>query len=81
MADAPLLTCQELVEPVTDYREGMPAPSPRVRFEARLAVCPPCVDSVAQIDATVRAAGGLTPEVESTSTTQSPVEPVSRLES
>lgn len=57
--DGEELTCQELVELVTAYREGSLPPSDNARFEAHLAVCPPCVNYVEQIDTTVRALGSL----------------------
>ena len=34
------LTCQELVELVTDYLEDALSPAERVRFEEHLIVCP-----------------------------------------
>lgn len=52
------LTCQELVELVTAYREGVLPTEEHERFEAHLAICPPCVRYVEQIDMTVRALGG-----------------------
>lgn len=36
------LTCQELVELVTEYLEGALPPGKRVRFEQHLAVCLGC---------------------------------------
>lgn len=36
------LSCQDLVELVTDYFEGALAPEERERFEAHLAECPGC---------------------------------------
>lgn len=36
------LSCQELVELVTDYFEGALAPAERARFEAHVAGCPGC---------------------------------------
>jgi predicted anti-sigma-YlaC factor YlaD len=41
MADEPL-TCQELVELVTDYFENALGPGDRARFDAHLAECPGC---------------------------------------
>ena len=56
------MTCQELVELVTEYLEGtMPRPD-RARFEKHLAVCPGCVEYVEQIRQTVRASGRLREE-------------------
>lgn len=54
-----LMTCQELVELVTDYLEGMLPPAECVRFEAHLAVCPGCVTYVEQMRQTIHAVGGL----------------------
>jgi anti-sigma factor RsiW len=56
------LTCQELVELVTDYLEdALPAPE-RARFEAHVAGCEACATYLAQMRATIRltrAANGL----------------------
>jgi anti-sigma factor RsiW len=49
------LTCQELVELVTDYLEGALAPAERERFEAHLGECPGCVAYLGQIHGTVAA--------------------------
>lgn len=62
--DAQPLTCQELVELVTAYRDGALPPEEQQRFDAHLAVCPPCVRYVEQLDQTIRAVGGLCDEVE-----------------
>lgn len=40
--DAPELSCQALVELVTDYLEDRLPPSERARFEAHLGDCPHC---------------------------------------
>lgn len=64
------LTCQELVELVTAYREGVLPSSDRVRFDAHLQLCPPCVHYVEQIDQTVRALGGLNETAEQAPATQ-----------
>ncbi|MBX0330722.1 zf-HC2 domain-containing protein [Oscillochloris sp. ZM17-4] len=53
------LTCQELVEAVTDYLEGALAPEDAARFMRHLDMCPPCHDYVEQIRLTIRLAGGL----------------------
>ena len=47
------LSCQELVELVTDYLEGALAPEEHARFEAHLAECPGCDRYVEQMRATV----------------------------
>jgi anti-sigma factor RsiW len=56
------LTCQELVELVTDYLEGTLPPDLRARFEAHLALCPGCVTYVEQMRETVRLVGRLRAE-------------------
>lgn len=53
------MTCRELVELVTAYRDGVLSARDRDRFDAHLSVCPPCVTYVEQIDATVRTLGTL----------------------
>lgn len=64
------LSCRELVELVTAYHEGALAPDERARFEAHLAICPPCVYYVEQLDLTVRALGGLNTQIEQSQATQ-----------
>ncbi|MGZ3674368.1 MAG: zf-HC2 domain-containing protein [Ktedonobacterales bacterium] len=64
------LTCKELVELVTAYRDGALSPVEHERFEEHLVDCPPCERYVEQIDLTVRAAGGITQEVENGPVTQ-----------
>ena len=56
------ITCQELVELVTEYLEGTLAPETRQAFEAHLAVCPGCVTYVEQMRETVRITGTLSDE-------------------
>lgn len=53
------LTCEELVELVTEYLEGALAPEERSRFELHLAVCPPCQAYLRQLRATLDGAGRL----------------------
>jgi anti-sigma factor RsiW len=53
------LTCQQLVELVTDYLEGALSRADRQRFEQHLDVCPGCVTYVEQIRETIRLTGGL----------------------
>lgn len=53
------LTCQMLVELVTEYLEGTMPPAERARFEAHLAVCPGCVTYVDQMRQTIRTLGAL----------------------
>ena len=52
-ADVEDLTCQELVELVTDYLEDALAPADRARFEAHLAGCPGCDRYVDQMRTTI----------------------------
>jgi anti-sigma factor RsiW len=56
------LTCQELVEIVTDYLEGAMPTDERLRFEEHLVVCPGCEAYVAQMRETIRLAGALREE-------------------
>jgi len=56
------LTCQELVELVTDYLEAeLPAPD-RARFDEHLATCPGCAEYLEQVRTVARLAGRLTEE-------------------
>jgi anti-sigma factor RsiW len=54
-----MLTCQQLVELVSDYLDGCLDPPTRERFEAHVAVCPGCREYVDQLRHTVRALGRL----------------------
>jgi anti-sigma factor RsiW len=47
------LSCQELVELVTDYLEDALAPGERARFDAHLAECPGCDRYLEQMRATI----------------------------
>lgn len=60
------LSCQELVELVTDYLEGSLAPEDRARFEAHLAVCTGCRHYLAQMRHTLAQLGDLPAETIST---------------
>lgn len=51
------LTCQELVELVTDYLEGALSRRQRARFERHLDGCDGCTTYVEQIRQTVRLTG------------------------
>jgi len=53
------MSCQELVELVTDYLLGALDAGERERFEAHLEECEGCVIYVDQMRLTVRAAGTL----------------------
>jgi anti-sigma factor RsiW len=50
------LSCQELVELVTDYLEGTLPPEERARFDAHLAECPGCDRYLEQMRATIELA-------------------------
>ena len=56
------LSCQELVELVTDYLEGALPAELRERFERHIAHCSGCTAYLDQMRATIRATGTLTPE-------------------
>jgi anti-sigma factor RsiW len=56
------LTCQELVELVTEYLEGALPERDRERFEEHLMTCPPCQAHLAQVQETIRIVGSVTPE-------------------
>ena len=51
------ITCQEVVELVTDYLEGAMAPEEVARFEHHLSLCEGCVFYVEQIRMTIEAVG------------------------
>ncbi len=56
------LSCQELVELVTDYLEGALPAEDRARFDAHIEACDGCTRYLAQIQVTVELTGRLTPE-------------------
>lgn len=56
------LTCQEIVELVTEYLEGTMDAGLRAAFEAHLAECEGCSHYLEQIEATIRLAGTIEPE-------------------
>jgi anti-sigma factor RsiW len=56
------LTCQELVELVTEYLEDALTSADRERFEQHLAICPGCVRYVEQLRETIQMSGGLREE-------------------
>jgi len=56
------LSCQELVELVTDYHEGALSWSERRRFEKHLTACDACPRYVQQMRETIRLTGHLRPE-------------------
>ncbi|HMC06608.1 MAG TPA: zf-HC2 domain-containing protein [Solirubrobacterales bacterium] len=57
-----MMTCQELVELVTDYLEGRLDGRQRARFEEHLGECPPCDSYLEQMRETVGALGRIPPE-------------------
>jgi anti-sigma factor RsiW len=56
------LSCQELVELVTDYLEGALAPADAERFEAHVATCDGCGVYLEQLRQVIRASGRLAPD-------------------
>jgi anti-sigma factor RsiW len=57
---ADFITCQELVELITEYLEDTLPSERRLAFEQHIAICPPCRGYLTQIRRTVAAAGELT---------------------
>jgi anti-sigma factor RsiW len=53
------MTCQELVELVTEYLEGALPEGDGARFETHLATCVHCVNYLEQVRITVRVVGHL----------------------
>ena len=53
----PEMPCQELVEVVTEYVEGVMSPIDRARFEAHLEECDPCREYLTQFRTIIAAAG------------------------
>jgi predicted anti-sigma-YlaC factor YlaD len=51
------MRCQEIVELVTDYLEGVLPPADTVRFEAHIADCVWCRRYLEQMRVTIRAVG------------------------
>ena len=51
------LSCQELVELVTDYLDGALPPREHARFEAHLAACTGCARYVEQLRTTIAITG------------------------
>lgn len=56
------LSCQELVELVTDYLEGALSPEEKARFESHIEPCEGCTTYLEQIRTTIELAGRVTPE-------------------
>lgn len=61
MIDVESLSCQELVELVTDWLEGALDERHRRAFEEHLAACSGCTEYVEQLRATIELTGTLTP--------------------
>jgi anti-sigma factor RsiW len=57
---AQAITCQELVELVTDYLEGSLPRRERRRFEEHIAKCPTCTVYLHQVRQVIRTLGALT---------------------
>lgn len=62
MVDVNELTCQQLVEIVSDYLEGALPASERQRFEDHLRACDGCTTYLDQMRLTIRIMGRLTEE-------------------
>ncbi len=58
--DTQALSCQELVELVTDYLEGVLDGGELARFEEHLAACAKCRDYLTQLRQTIELTGSLT---------------------
>ncbi len=56
------LSCQELVELVTDYLEGALSPPDQLRFDAHLAQCRGCRNYLEQMRQTIHLIGSLPAE-------------------
>jgi predicted anti-sigma-YlaC factor YlaD len=59
MSDPMMLTCQEMVELVTNYLEGALSPADQERFEQHIHMCSGCDHYLGQIEDTIRATGKL----------------------
>jgi predicted anti-sigma-YlaC factor YlaD len=57
-----MLSCQEIVQLVTEYLEGAMPADTRLRFERHIAICPPCRGFLGQMRETLRVSGELTEE-------------------
>jgi anti-sigma factor RsiW len=62
MIDVEALSCQELVELVTDYLEGALDERDIRAFERHLAGCDGCTEYVEQLRVTIRLVGTITPD-------------------
>lgn len=59
MTELKPLTCQDIVELVTEYLEGGLEPPDRLSFERHVAICPPCRGYLTQIRRVMQTAGRL----------------------
>ena len=50
-----MITCEHLLDFLTDYVENTLAPDERARFDEHLAVCPECIDYLHNFETTLRA--------------------------
>jgi len=62
MTDIEALSCQELVELVTDYLEGALTPADLRRFEEHIAICGACTEYLRQLRETIRIVGAMSPD-------------------
>jgi anti-sigma factor RsiW len=62
MTDVVELSCQELVELVTDYLERALEPAALRRFEQHVSGCGNCTRYLAQMRQTIEVTGALSPE-------------------
>ena len=62
MAEHEHISCQEVVELVTDYLEGAMPPEEVARFEHHLSLCEGCIFYVEQIRMTIEAVGRIREE-------------------
>ena len=62
MTDPTGMSCQELVELITEYLEGSLPPDDRARFDLHLSFCPACKTYLIQMRQTVDTLGRLTEE-------------------
>ena len=51
------ITCQQVVDVITDYLEGAMEPDLREEFDAHLALCPGCAEYLTQMRTTIQAVG------------------------
>jgi anti-sigma factor RsiW len=62
MATSNELSCQELVELVTEYLEGTLPAQERTRFDDHIAICPGCSNYLNQMRQTIQMVGALKEE-------------------